>query len=115
VDVPEPAARKDIPAKSFRETLEAARKEPKLPQFGFHDCRHHFISMCVMSGVDYMTIAEWVGHQDGGILICTKASRNFPAMESASREAFSCAVTIGNFNSGMPTLKGRHSNSLETV
>jgi len=22
-----------------------------------------------MSGIDYMTIAEWVGHQDGGILI----------------------------------------------
>jgi len=60
---------KDIPVKSFRETLEAARKEAKLPNFGFHDCRHHFISMCVMSGVDYMTIAEWVGHQDGGILI----------------------------------------------
>lgn len=25
--------------------------------------------MCVMSGIDYMTIARWVGHQDGGILI----------------------------------------------
>lgn len=60
---------KDIPAKSFRETLEAARAAAKLPRFGFHDCRHHFISMCVMSGIDYMTIAEWVGHQDGGILI----------------------------------------------
>jgi hypothetical protein len=22
-----------------------------------------------MSGVDYMTIAKWVGHKDGGILI----------------------------------------------
>ena len=22
-----------------------------------------------MSGIDYMTIAEWVGHSDGGILI----------------------------------------------
>ena len=22
-----------------------------------------------MSGIDYMTIARWVGHQDGGILI----------------------------------------------
>ena len=25
--------------------------------------------MCVMSGIDFMTIARWVGHQDGGILI----------------------------------------------
>jgi hypothetical protein len=22
-----------------------------------------------MAGVDFMTIAEWVGHQDGGVLI----------------------------------------------
>jgi site-specific recombinase XerD len=31
--------------------------------------RHHFISMCVMSGIDFMTIAQWVGHVDGGVLI----------------------------------------------
>ena len=61
--------RKDIPAKTYRETLLLARQEAKLPTFGFHDCRHFFISMCVMSGIDYMTIARWVGHQDGGVLI----------------------------------------------
>ena len=46
-----------------------ARNAAGLPKFGFHDCRHFFISMCVMSGIDFMTIARWVGHQDGGILI----------------------------------------------
>lgn len=40
-----------------------------LQKFGFHDCRHHFISYALMSGIDYMTIARWVGHKDGGILI----------------------------------------------
>ena len=49
------------------------QKEQALPaplqKFGFHDCRHHFISYAVMSGIDYMTIAQWVGHSDGGILI----------------------------------------------
>jgi integrase len=59
----------DIPAITFRETLKLARTEAKMPSFGFHDCRHFFISMCVMSGIDFMTIAKWVGHQDGGILI----------------------------------------------
>jgi integrase len=53
------------------ERLEA--KQPALPEhlqrFGFHDCRHHFISYAVMSGIDYMTIGRWVGHKDGGILI----------------------------------------------
>jgi integrase len=60
---------KDIPAKSFRESLELTRTQAKMPNFSFHDCRHHFISMCVMSGIDFMTIAAWVGHKDGGILI----------------------------------------------
>lgn len=60
---------KDIPAITFRESLSLARDRAEMPTFGFHDCRHHFISMCVMSGVDFMTIAAWVGHQDGGVLI----------------------------------------------
>ena len=60
---------KDIPAKSFQESLKLVRERAKLFTFGFHDCRHHFISMCVMSGIDFMTIAAWVGHKDGGVLI----------------------------------------------
>jgi integrase len=59
----------DRAAITFRETLLIARKAAGLSKFGFHDCRHFFISMCVMSGIDFMTIAKWVGHQDGGILI----------------------------------------------
>ena len=49
----------------FKETI----LPEKLQGFGFHDCRHHFISYAVMSGVDFMTIARWVGHKDGGVLI----------------------------------------------
>lgn len=59
----------DRAARTFRETLLLARSQAGLYQFGFHDCRHFFISMSVMSGIDYMTIARWVGHQDGGVLI----------------------------------------------
>ena len=60
---------KDIPAKTFRESLDMVRTKAGMPGFGFHDLRHHFISMCVMSGIDFITIAAWVGHKDGGILI----------------------------------------------
>jgi integrase len=60
---------KDIPAKSFRESLEMVRTKAGFPDFGFHDLRHHFISLAVMSGIDFMTIAAWVGHSDGGVLI----------------------------------------------
>ena len=59
----------DKPAKTFRESLKLARKKVGFNDFGFHHCRHFFISFCVMSGIDYMTTAQWVGHQDGGILI----------------------------------------------
>jgi integrase len=65
---------KDIPAKSFRESFDMAKAHalkdhPKLAGKGFHALRHYYISYCVMSGLDYLTIAEWVGHQDGGVLI----------------------------------------------
>ncbi|MCX6904156.1 MAG: site-specific integrase [Verrucomicrobia bacterium] len=61
--------KRDVPSKSFTESLKLARLAAGKPNFGFHDCRHVFISYCVMSGIDYMTIARWVGHQDGGVLI----------------------------------------------
>ncbi len=60
---------RDEHAKTFRESMKLARKAAGLVGFGFHDCRHHFISFAVMSGIDYMTIARWVGHKDGGVLI----------------------------------------------
>ena len=54
---------------SLRESLNLVKNHVGTPNFGFHDCRHRFASRCVMSGIDYMTIAKWLGHQDGGILI----------------------------------------------
>lgn len=60
---------KDIPCRTFKESLNKARGPAGLPKVAFHHLRHYFISFCVMSGIDYMTIAKWVGHKDGGILI----------------------------------------------
>lgn len=59
----------DAHAKTFKESLNLARKASGLPDFTNHDCRHFFISYCIMSGIDFMTIARWVGHKDGGVLI----------------------------------------------
>jgi integrase len=53
---------------SLRESLNLIKDYIGLKKFGFHDCRHRFASRCVMLGIDYMTIAKWLGHQDGGIL-----------------------------------------------
>ena len=59
----------DRPARNLKEALRKTRLRAGCPGFGFHDCRHHFISYAVMSGIDYLTIARWVGHKDGGVLI----------------------------------------------
>lgn len=60
---------RDTSTKTFKESLDRARAAAGLPNFSFHDCRHSFISYAVMSGIDFMTIARWVGHKDGGVLI----------------------------------------------
>jgi integrase len=59
----------DKPTKTFRDSFSEARKKAKLTWVGFHDLRHYFASMAVMSGIDFKTIAEWLGHQDGGMLV----------------------------------------------
>jgi integrase len=60
---------RDEHAKSFRESLKMARKAADIEWVGFHDLRHYFCSVCVMAGIDFMTIAAWLGHKDGGILV----------------------------------------------
>jgi Site-specific recombinase XerD len=60
---------RDEHARSFRESLKLARKAADLDWVGFHDLRHYFCSICVMAGIDFMTIATWLGHKDGGILV----------------------------------------------
>lgn len=60
---------KDAPAITLKNSFDAAREAAGLPDMQFHDLRHYFISHCVMAGIDYMTIARWVNHKDGGILI----------------------------------------------
>ena len=61
--------KRDEHAKSFRESFKMARKAAGLDWLGFHDLRHYFCSVCVMAGIDFMTIAAWLGHKDGGILV----------------------------------------------
>lgn len=60
---------RDEHARTFRESLKLARKKAGLTWMGFHDLRHFFASFCVMCRIDFMTISEWLGHKDGGILV----------------------------------------------
>lgn len=92
---------KDIPTKTFRESLELVRGKADMPDFGFHDLRHHFISMCVMSGIDFMTIAAWVGHKDGGVLI----GKVYGHLANEHRKAMAERVNFGPAIVPLPTLR----------
>ncbi len=95
----------DRSAKTFQETLKVARKTSGLTCFSFHDCRHFFISMCVMSGIDFMTIARWVGHQDGGVLIGKVYGHlsNKHAQRQAQKVVFTPAVIEPPVESALPS------------
>jgi integrase len=58
--------------RAMRSELERARQKAGLPSVGFHDLRRHFVSQCVMCGIDFATIAKWIGHSDGGALLARK-------------------------------------------
>jgi integrase len=60
---------RDIAARSLRESFKLVREKARLPHVGFHDFRHFFASMCVMRGIDFATVASWLGHSDGGVLV----------------------------------------------
>ncbi len=57
--------------KAIEQVNTARKKQGQLPMkhFCHHDLRHHFASRCVMAGIDFKTIAEWLGHRDGGMLV----------------------------------------------
>ncbi len=90
---------KDIHAQTFRESLKlvrahAAKKHPHLASKAFHDLRHCFASYCVMSGIDFKTVSQWLGHRDGGFLVCKVYSHLSDAhtKEQAQRVNFGSAA-----------------------
>ena len=82
---------KDLKAQSLRESMIRARKAAGLAQFAFHDLRHFFISYGVMAGIDFMTIARWVGHKDGGILI----GKVYGHLADTHRQKMAAKMVIG--------------------
>ena len=54
--------------KSPREALKGACRRLGIDHMRVHDLRHIFATRCIESGVDIPTIADWLGHKDGGVL-----------------------------------------------
>ena len=75
-----------------------ARKESVGACISFHDCRHTFASMCAMQGIDFATIASWLGHVDGGTLVAKVYSHLAPGhmREAAQRLCLEAVIIDGN-------------------
>ncbi|PXA04351.1 hypothetical protein DDZ13_07410 [Coraliomargarita sinensis] len=60
---------KIIGIESAKKALIASCKSQNLPHFTHHCMRHYFVSNAIEKGIDFKTIAAWVGHKDGGLLV----------------------------------------------
>lgn len=54
---------------SAKTAIQSACRAKGLPHFTHHSLRHYFVSNAIEKGVDFKTIAAWVGHRDGGLLV----------------------------------------------
>ena len=61
-----------ISIQSTKSALISACNHEGLPHFTHHSLRHFFVSNAIEVGVDFKTIADWVGHKDGGILVAKR-------------------------------------------
>jgi integrase len=50
-----------------------------------HDLRHFFTSFCVMSGIDWLSIAQWTGHADASLIAKTYAHLRPEYRQQAAR------------------------------
>ena len=61
-----------------------------IPRISHHDLRDLFATTAIESGVDIPTVADWLGHQDGGALLLERyrKHRDEHAKEAAKRVSF---------------------------
>jgi integrase len=86
---PEPE-QKVFSISDIRTALANACRRLGLPKWGHHAFRHFFASNAVEAGVDFMTVAGWLGHRDGGALLARTYShlRAEHSVEMAKRMMF---------------------------
>ena len=52
-----------------KKAIATACRRAGLPHFTHHSLRHFFCSNAIEAGIDFKTIAGWLGHKDGGLLV----------------------------------------------
>ena len=71
-------------------SLRTAAEAIGIPRISHHDLRDLFATTAIESGVDIPTVADWLGHQDGGALLLERyrKRRDDHAKQSAKRVSF---------------------------
>ncbi|MGE4179502.1 MAG: tyrosine-type recombinase/integrase [Limisphaerales bacterium] len=79
-----------IPIGDAKRAIDTACRKAGLPHFHHHAFRHFFVSNAIEHGIDFKTIAAWVGHKDGGVLVAKTYGhlRNAHSTEMAKRMTF---------------------------
>ena len=69
--MPEPVQPSDriVQIDNAKKAITSACQTAKLPHFHHHCLRHFFCSNAIEAGIDFKTIAGWLGHKDGGLLV----------------------------------------------
>jgi integrase len=73
-----------------RKAIESACKALKLDHYTPKTFRHLFATTCIESGIDFATVARWLGHRDGGALLAKVYShlRDQHSQEQAGKVKF---------------------------
>jgi integrase len=73
--------------KNPHEALTRACKRMELAHLRIHDLRHFFATYAMECGVDVRTLAGWLGHKDGGVLLLRRYAhvRDSHSLSSASK------------------------------
>lgn len=76
---------------SAKRAISSACQRCGFPHYSHHSLRHYFVSNAIEAGVDFKTIAAWIGHKDGGLLVAKTYGhlRDTHSFEMAKRMTFS--------------------------
>ena len=82
-----------IQVASAKKCLETACRKLELPHLHHHSLRHYFTTKAMETGIPVSTVAQWLGHKDGGALLLKRYAhlQQAHSMEQMKRMTFSVA------------------------
>jgi integrase len=79
-----------LAVKECQKAIDRACNNLSVQRFSHHDLRHLFATAAVEAGVDFGTLARWLGHKDGGAL----AAKTYSHLRSEHSAAMAAKVSF---------------------